>query len=172
MFLTARDRHERVQARFIYSPHYDFSLLGLERLHPFDAHKFSRAWAIVQGHLGAALPALWLQPEGLVSDTELLRVHTAQYLQSLRSSDVVARALELWPAKFLPNALWQQTASALHGANSAEAVQLLNLDACYRAGLENEIAEHGGAIAAMLEELATECRSFYQLEDWICVLGM
>lgn len=67
---------------------------------------------------------------------------------------------------------WQQTASTLHGANSAEAAQLLNLDAAYRAGLENEIAEHGGAIAAMLEELATECRSFYQVEDWICVLGV
>lgn len=96
-----------MQARFIYTPHYDFSLLGLERLHPFDAHKFSRAWAIVQGHLGAALPALWLQPEGPVSDAELLRVHTSQYLQSLRSSAVVAKALELWPAKFVPNALLQ-----------------------------------------------------------------
>jgi histone deacetylase 11 len=94
-----------MQARFIYSRHYDFSLFGLERLHPFDAHKFSNAWAIVQGELGEALQALWLKPEQPISDAELLRVHTAQYLQSLRSSAVVAKALELQPAKFVPNLL-------------------------------------------------------------------
>lgn len=51
-------------------------------------HKFSRAWEIAQGHLGATLPALWLQPEGPVYDAELLRVHTEQCLQSQRSKRI------------------------------------------------------------------------------------
>jgi hypothetical protein len=32
--------------------------------------------------------------------------------------------------------------------------------------------QHRDAIVSMLEELAGECRSFYEAEQWVCVLGM
>ena len=67
---------------------------------------------------------------------------------------------------------WRQAAGALYSTNPAETAQMLNLDASYHTGLENEIAEHRDAIAVMLKELAAECGSFYQSEDWISVLGI
>lgn len=67
---------------------------------------------------------------------------------------------------------WKRAACALPSANPAEATALLQLDASYCTGLETEIADDRAAIASMLKELAAECRSFYEAEDWVCVLGM
>jgi hypothetical protein len=67
---------------------------------------------------------------------------------------------------------WQQAADALHHAIPSEAARLLRLDASRHAGLENEITRHADAIAAMLKELSSECRAFYERDGWICVLGM
>jgi len=92
----------------IYAPGYDFSLFGLERLHPFDGHKFSRAWAILRRHLGAELAHYWQEPPAPVADADLLRVHTSNYLESLASPAVVARALELRLLKYLPREMIRQ----------------------------------------------------------------
>jgi len=67
---------------------------------------------------------------------------------------------------------WQHAAMVLHRAAPAEAATLLRLVASYCTGLEIEIADHRGAISAMLKELAAECKSFYETEEWVCVLGM
>ena len=58
----------------VYSPRYDFSMLGLERLHPFDARKFSRAWALLRERLGSELDRCWVEPEGPAPDAALRRV--------------------------------------------------------------------------------------------------
>ena len=90
----------------VHRPDYDLSLYGLERLHPFDGHKFSRAWALVERRLGGG--AFALRPDGPVTVEDLLRVHTADYLQSLRSPAIVARALEVRALRFLPRGLMER----------------------------------------------------------------
>ena len=89
----------------VYSPGYDISLFGLDRLHPFDGRKFGRAWALLKDRLGADLGRVWARPSAAVADVDLLRVHTAAYLESLSSPAVVAKALEIGPLKFLPGGI-------------------------------------------------------------------
>ncbi len=67
---------------------------------------------------------------------------------------------------------WSRASQALISARPEGAETLLHLDAAYRTGLEKELADQRGAISAMLKELAAECRSFYETEDWVCILGM
>jgi histone deacetylase 11 len=94
-----------VKPILVYSPGYDISLFGLDRLHPFDGRKFGRAWALVRERLGAKLERVWEQPSEPVSIDELLTVHTDAYLESLSSPGVVAKALEIAALRFLPSAL-------------------------------------------------------------------
>ncbi len=67
---------------------------------------------------------------------------------------------------------WQQAADNLSGARRSAVVEILNLAASYRSGLEKEIVEHRDSIRAMLQELSMECRAFYRGAEWICVLGV
>jgi histone deacetylase 11 len=92
----------------VYSPRYDFSLFGLERLHPFDARKFSRAWALLEQRLGAELERYWEEPKAPIPEADLLRVHDAEYLESLQRSSVIAAALEVAALGVVPNALLQR----------------------------------------------------------------
>jgi histone deacetylase 11 len=92
----------------VYSPRYDFSLFGLERLHPFDAHKFSRAWARLAERLGSELDRYWEEPKEPIAEADLLLVHDAAYLDSLHRSSVIAAAIELGPLGLVPNALLQR----------------------------------------------------------------
>jgi histone deacetylase 11 len=84
----------------VYSPRYNITAFGLERLHPFDSVKYRRIhdWLIRQGlrkrgefHAPRPCP-----------DSEMLRVHTAEYLRSLRRRHVLARLLQVPVVRFLP----------------------------------------------------------------------
>jgi len=81
--------------QIVYSQHYDIGFWGLERLHPFDSRKYSRAWRCLRREFGKRLQACCVSPSGPVSREDLLRVHSAEYLDSLGEPHVVARALEL-----------------------------------------------------------------------------
>ncbi len=35
-----------IRPKIVYSPQYDFSFYGLEKMHPFDGQKFSKACLI------------------------------------------------------------------------------------------------------------------------------
>lgn len=76
--------------KIVYSPRFDINFFGLEKLHPFDPKKYSRAWARVPELHKHALTVM--EP---VSDSDLLRVHRKQYLQYLGYAEVLAQALEL-----------------------------------------------------------------------------
>lgn len=94
-----------MEASFFYSPHYDFSFLGLDKLHPFYGNKYSKAWGIVSKTIGTKVGALWKKPDHPVSDEQLLQVHTIEYLLSLNSSEVVAKAMEFRLAQYFPNSI-------------------------------------------------------------------
>ena len=46
----------------VYSLGYDISLFGLDRLHPFDGRKFSRAWQLIEARIGAQAGQAWERP--------------------------------------------------------------------------------------------------------------
>lgn len=89
-------------ARVVYSPHYNISFYGLERLHPFDSRKYGRAWRQLRKHFGRALRAIHVRPERAATRDELLLVHTPGYLAKLRDTGYVAKALEVPPIRLLP----------------------------------------------------------------------
>jgi histone deacetylase 11 len=89
-------------ARIVYSPHYNIGFFGVERLHPFDSKKYGRAWRVLRERMGPSLKAMWVKPDRPASREELLLVHSAEYLDRLRDSKCVARALELPPVALLP----------------------------------------------------------------------
>jgi len=120
----------------VYAPGYDLSLPGFDRLHPFDGRKFSRAWKVVRARLGAAADRHREEPAQPASDADLMRVHTGEYLASLASTAVVAKALEIWALKLLPRGLVERR--LLHPMRLAVAGTIL----ATRRALEN-----GGAIA-------------------------
>jgi histone deacetylase 11 len=76
----------------VYSDRYPIQLGGLERLHPFDTHKYRRIFdRLVRD--GLVDPEKTHAPEP-ASDADLLRVHTRRYLESLEGAAGVAEALE------------------------------------------------------------------------------
>ena len=89
-------------SRVVYSRHYNLGFFGLERLHPFDSQKYGRAWRVLRRRLGTSLSAIHVRPRGPVSRDDLLTVHTPAYLDRLRLSPYVARAIEVPPVRKLP----------------------------------------------------------------------
>ncbi len=94
-----------MKSYFVYSNNYDFSFLGLDKLHPFDAKKFSRAWNLLTKEYQPNIDFEWVEPTNGVSTSDLLRVHTQQYLDSLSNSSTIANIIEIFPARFVPNFL-------------------------------------------------------------------
>ncbi|MCE9548021.1 MAG: histone deacetylase [Planctomycetia bacterium] len=88
--------------RIVYSPHYNIGFFGLERLHPFDSHKYGRAWKRLRNQLGKRARDLLVRPAGPVRIKEMMLVHTLDYLARLRDPKYVAQALELPPVRYLP----------------------------------------------------------------------
>ena len=85
----------------IYSPAYNITAFGLERLHPFDSTKYSRihAWLVRQG---VRRPTDFVAPESCTAE-DLRRVHTPEYLNKLAYSSELAQNLEVGIVRFLPN---------------------------------------------------------------------
>lgn len=87
----------------VYSRHYEINLAGLERAHPFDVHKYSKiARQLVQDGL---VPGRRFHVPDELSRDQMLLVHTAEYLESLKGSVAVARYLEAPVAALLPSRL-------------------------------------------------------------------
>ena len=84
----------------VYSQHYQISLAGLECLHPFDIHKYARIYkGLVED--GVFKPEDVYVPEP-ISESAILRVHTQEFLNSLKSPRTVATFLEAGVVGILP----------------------------------------------------------------------
>ena len=81
------------QLPLVYSSHYDITLLGLEKLHPFDSAKYGKVYRFLRKEAGLKKTDFH-RPEA-VSREELLEVHTAAYLDSLKQSAKIAQIAEL-----------------------------------------------------------------------------
>lgn len=87
---------------FVYSNNYDFSCLGLDKLHPFDAKKFSRAWKLLTNEYQPDTDFEWVEPKNSVSQSDLIKVHTEDYLSALSKSSTIANVIEVFPARIVP----------------------------------------------------------------------
>jgi histone deacetylase 11 len=82
--------------RLIYTPQYDIAFFGVERFHPFDSHKYSRAWRAIRRETGRKLRHRHEKPTGPIARDELLSLHAAAYLdRDLRDPSYLSRALEI-----------------------------------------------------------------------------
>ncbi len=105
----------------VYTPRYDITACGLERLHPFDSIKYRR----IRDELirqGLRKAGDFVTPD-LCAHADLLRVHTPAYLRSLRDRRVLARILEVPLVRFLP--AWLITWRVLRPMRRATAGTLL-----------------------------------------------
>uniref|UniRef100_A0A8C2S7F4 Histone deacetylase domain-containing protein n=1 Tax=Capra hircus TaxID=9925 RepID=A0A8C2S7F4_CAPHI len=90
----------------VYSPRYNITFLGLERLHPFDAGKWGKVISFLKEE--KLLSDSTLVEAREASDEDLLVVHTRRYLNELKWSFAVATITEIPPVIFLPNFLVQR----------------------------------------------------------------
>jgi len=87
----------------VYSSRYQICLAGFERLHPFDIYKYARIYkALVRDGLLKSEDVYVPEP---VSEEDILRVHTREFLESLRSSRAVAMYLEAPAIRYLPSGI-------------------------------------------------------------------
>lgn len=84
----------------VYHPRYNVTAFGLERLHPFDSIKYARIHDALVWR-GLRKPGDFVRPRPM-SRSELLKVHSARYLDSLGRSAEVASILEVPVARRLP----------------------------------------------------------------------
>src|ERR1700758_4720909 len=86
----------------IYHPKYNITAFGLERLHPFDGLKYKRIHDALVAD-GFRKPADFVRPEPIRPE-DLARVHTPEYLHSLRNPKVLAGILGVPILGRLPSA--------------------------------------------------------------------
>lgn len=86
---------KNIDPKIISSPDYDISFFGAENLHPFDTRKYGRAWQLLRSRYGEEIYNRRVKPLKEVDDRDLLLVHTQDYLESLKESAIIARAIEL-----------------------------------------------------------------------------
>lgn len=90
----------------VYSDNYDITLLGIQKLHPFDSEKYGKIEKHLIDNLDFKKEQLYAPKK--ITNNELLRVHTIRYLDSLKDSGVVARIAEIGLLKAVPNFILQE----------------------------------------------------------------
>jgi histone deacetylase 11 len=127
--------------RVVYSDHYNITFFGIEKFHPFDSRKYGRAWELLQSALGPRLARCHVPVDRVVSDEELLLVHTPEYLARLSSSTEIASALEMplfraFPASLLRERVlvpmrWAVRGSVVAAKMALETGRAVNLSGGY-----------------------------------------
>jgi histone deacetylase 11 len=89
----------------VFSPRYDITLFGIEKSHPFDSAKYGKVFqGLVEGGL---LDGKNHYEPPYAEDALLRKVHTADYLASLKKSAKIAGIAEVYTLRYLPNFLLQ-----------------------------------------------------------------
>ncbi|RCU50467.1 histone deacetylase [Corallincola holothuriorum] len=87
----------------VYSDQLDISLGGLEKLHPFDGRKFSKAWEQITSILGEKLDGFSHLVTSPVTDTSLGTFHTDFYLSLVADKRYIAQVVEIPIVRWLPS---------------------------------------------------------------------
>lgn len=89
----------------VYDSRYNMGLLGVERWHPFDVRKYERAWALIEEEIVGAREKFLVGVDRACTREELLRVHTREYLERLKSPSYLSKVFEVSWAEFVPSLL-------------------------------------------------------------------
>lgn len=73
----------------VYNKQYNISAFGLEKFHPFDVTKYSRVHSMLKNRYGM-IDSDFISPLGPISDDEMSKVQTPEYLESLRKDKSVS----------------------------------------------------------------------------------
>ncbi len=92
-----------MKTHLVYASQYDLNFPGLNKIHPFDGLKFSKAWKIISSDFAGEIERLWIKPEKPIEDDVLLTLHSREYLNSLNNSSTIAQVVEIYPAKYIPS---------------------------------------------------------------------
>ncbi len=84
----------------IYSPKYDISILGIEKFHPFDTKKYGKIYKYLIDNLKYTKEQFYT-PE-IVSNDDLLLVHSKKYLDSLSNSKAISQIAEISQLSYVP----------------------------------------------------------------------
>lgn len=98
------DRGSKVP--IVFSKHYDITLFGIQKLHPFDSEKYGRVYRYLIKHSGLDRESFYTPQQ--VSQENLLSVHTKEYLASLKKSWNIALIAELGTLAVVPGFLLQK----------------------------------------------------------------
>ncbi|MDA3813776.1 MAG: histone deacetylase [Candidatus Cloacimonetes bacterium] len=90
----------------IYSKKYNISVLGLEKLHPFDTKKYRTIYKTLKKQLNLSSKQFY-SPYRII-DEDLLCVHSKEYLDSLKRSVTIEGIVEIPIVKFIPNFILQK----------------------------------------------------------------
>ncbi|XP_072454349.1 histone deacetylase 11 isoform X2 [Notamacropus eugenii] len=90
----------------VYSPRYNITFMGLEKLHPFDSGKWGKVINFLKEE--NFLADVMMVEAREATEEDLRVVHTQRYLNRLKWSFVVATITEIPPVIFLPNFLVQR----------------------------------------------------------------
>jgi len=85
----------------LYSTSYNISFAGLEKLHPFDSCKYGNIMKSLIDRKFLKEKEV-IKPKFMPSEEILRKVHTPEYLQSLNSTDTIARITEISIVSFFP----------------------------------------------------------------------
>lgn len=90
----------------VFSPGYDITMMGLERLHPFDSAKYGKVFRLLKER--NILDGRNHHVPKAIGTEGLLRVHGKEYLGFLRDSQIVAAIAEVPILRRVPNFLLQK----------------------------------------------------------------
>ncbi|XP_063952767.1 histone deacetylase 11-like isoform X2 [Lytechinus pictus] len=90
----------------IYSPDYNISFLGFEKLHPFDSGKWGKVYSLLKKECMLCDETIICPLEA--TEDDLLVAHTKKYISRLKWSISVAGITEVPPVALLPNYIVQK----------------------------------------------------------------
>jgi len=105
LYATLALSHSPSQLPLVFHKEYDISFGFLDKLHPFDAQKYGKVAKHLIEHVGID-PNQFHTPD-IISDSDLLKVHTQDYVDSLSYSSTIADISEVWPLRLVPNFILQ-----------------------------------------------------------------
>lgn len=91
--------NDEVKLPIIYSDGYNISVMNLEKFHPFDTRKYEKVYNYLLESFN--FPADTFFKPKRITYKELLKVHSADYLESLKESENIADIAELGPLSLL-----------------------------------------------------------------------
>jgi histone deacetylase 11 len=90
----------------VYTDKYNIRLYGIQKIHPFDTEKYEKIYHYLLHHSRINKNS-FVKPK-IVSEKQLLKVHTKEYLHSLMDSTTVAYIAELPYLSVIPNRILQK----------------------------------------------------------------